>query len=78
VRAPGYRLSVTATGSAPLRKATLYWKAPDLDRAAMGRDARTATTEVRGLRTSVTWWVEAEATDGRTFTTREVTTANPC
>jgi hypothetical protein len=30
------------------------------------------------LRAPVTWWVSAQATDGRTATTSPVTTANPC
>ena len=74
----GFELSVTVTGTVPLRKALLYWQAPDLDREPMARSGVTATFDVRWLRAPVTWWVEAVAVDGREFTTAAVTTADAC
>jgi hypothetical protein len=74
----GFRLTVTATGSAPLQRALLYWRAPDLNRGQMARTGRTATLDVRWLRAPVTWWIEARAADGRTVTTAATTTTNPC
>ena len=75
-----FSMRVAAQGNAQLASALVYWKGGTVTRRKpMTRTGTKASANVGGLvRAQVTWWVEAEASDGRTFATAPAVAVHPC
>ncbi len=66
------------TRGAALANARLYWRIAATASAAMTVSGSTARRTVHLSAPKVTWWIVATAADGRSVTTPQVTTSNPC
>ncbi|HEX6873859.1 MAG TPA: sigma-70 family RNA polymerase sigma factor [Micromonosporaceae bacterium] len=66
------------TAGAPLLRATLFWRSATTRSKPMTVDADTARLTVPIFTSQVTWWVVAEATDGRSVTTAKKQLSNTC
>jgi RNA polymerase sigma factor (sigma-70 family) len=81
---PPNQLIVTATATVPLSQAVIFYQQPPgsaTKNRAMSVSGSTAEIEFSdwSFAPEVRWWVEAQSTDDRTFTTPEVlTTFAPC
>jgi RNA polymerase sigma factor (sigma-70 family) len=77
-----FHLDVTATATANLDAARVFWTSPagsgTTKDKAMTVAGSPAHARIDGLATSVRWWVEAESTDGQTASTAAVTVARDC
>lgn len=74
-----FKLTVgVETAGAPLAKAVLYWRTVVLRSRSMEVTGSEARRTVAVFAASVTWWVVATATDGRTATTPQKVASNPC